>query len=192
MNLSKLHRAEFVRAVLADVPTKNYPTQAEDLARKLCQAKYKELGLSGVDINRLKYTGIYIYVWQENGSDTVVAARPTSDAMYGYYLSSAFAQIGGNGLFDREIAEIADCPEMLAIRQGYADERNMLNNLRKQLTAVIASCTTLKQAKKALPEFIKYLPEEPGSVIDRTLPVVGNLVADLSKAGWPEKDSKRK
>ena len=191
MKLSKSHREYFVRAVLADVPTKNYPTQAEDLARKLCQAKYKELGLSGVDINRLKHTGIYIRVWQEVGSDTVVAARP-SDAMRGYYSSSSFAQIGGNGLSEYEIAEIADCPEMLAIRQGYADERNMLNNLCKQLTAVIASCTTLKQAKEALPEFIKYLPEEPGSAINRTLPVVGNLVADLSKAGWPKKDSKRK
>lgn len=191
MKLTKAHREEFVRAVLADVPTKNYPTQAEDLARKLCRAKYKELGLSGVDINRLKYTGIYIRVWHEDGSDTVMATRP-SDAMRGYYLSNSFAQISGNGLFDREIAEITDCPEMVAIRQGYADERNMLNNLRKQLTAVIASCTTLKQAKEALPEFIKYLPEEPGSAIDRTLPVVGNLVADLSKAGWPKKDSKRK
>lgn len=191
MKLSKAHKAEFVRAVLADVPTKNYPTQAEDLARKLCQAKYKELGLSGVDINRLERTGIYICVWREDGSDIVVAARP-SNAMRGYYLSNSFAQIGGNGLFDYEIAEIVDCPEMMAIRQGYADERNMLNNLCKQLTAVIASCTTLKQAKEALPEFIKYLPEEPGSTIDRTLPVVGNLVADLSKAGWPKKDSKRK
>ena len=191
MKLSKAHKAEFVRAVLADVPTKNYPTQAEDLARKLCQAKYKELGLSGVDINRLQHAGIYIHVWQEDGSDIVVAARP-SNAMRGYYLSNSFAQIGGNGLFDYEIAEIADCPEMMAIRQGFADERNMLNNLCKQLTAVIASCTTLKQAKEALPEFVKYLPEEPGSAIDRTLPVVGNLVADLSKAGWPKKDSKRK
>ena len=45
MKLTKMYRAEFVRAVLADVPTKDYPTQAEDLARKLCQAKYTELGL---------------------------------------------------------------------------------------------------------------------------------------------------
>ena len=191
MKLTKAHRAEFVRAVLADVPTKNYPTQAEDLARKLCQAKYKELGLSGVDINRLKHAGIYIRVWHDDDSDTVMAARP-SDSMRVSYLSNSFAQIGGNGLSEYEIAEIANCPEMMAIRQGYADERNMLNNLRKQLTAVIASCTTLKQAKEALPEFIKYLPEEPGSAIDRTLPVVGNLVADLLKAGWPKKDSKRK
>ena len=99
MKLSKLHRAEFVRAVLADVPTKDYTTQAEDLARKLCQAKYKELGLSGVDINRLKYTGIYIHVWRDDSTDTVVASRP-SEALRGYYMCSSFAQINGNGLFD--------------------------------------------------------------------------------------------
>ena len=189
MKLSKAHKAEFVRAVLADVPTKNYPTQAEDLARKLCRAKYKELGLDKVDVNRLKYAGIYIRVWHDS-SDNVMAAR--QDPTRGCYLNKSFAQIGGNGLSDYEITEITDCPEMMAIRQGYADERNMLNNLRKQLTAVIAACNTLKQVKEALPEFIKYLPEDSGNPVNRTLPVVGNLVADLSKAGWPKKDSKRK
>ena len=186
MKLTKAHKAEFVRAVLADVPTKNYPTQAEDLARKLCQAKYKELGLAKVDPSRLSYASIYVRVW---ASDIMLADRPKDGC---YYPCNTFAQIAGKGLNEHEIAEITDCPEMMVIRQGYADEYNMLNNLRKQLTAVIASCTTLKQAKEALPEFIKYLPEEPGSAIDRTLPVVGNLVADLSKAGWPKKDSKRK
>lgn len=186
MKLSKAHKAEFVRAVLADVPTKNYPTQAEDLARKLCQAKYKELGLDKVDPSRLCYASIYVRVW---ASEIMLAERPKDGS---YYPVTTFAQIAGKGLNECEIAEITDCPEMMVIRQGYADEYNMLNNLRKQLTAVIASCTTLKQAKEALPEFVKYLPEEPGSAIDRTLPVVGNLVADLSKAGWPKKDSKRK
>ena len=185
MKLTKTHREEFVRAVLADVPTKNYPTQAEDLARKLCQAKYKELGLAKVDPTRLFYAGIYVRIW---ASDIMLADRPKDGC---YYPCNTFAQIAGRGLNDHEIAEITDCPEMMAIRQGFADELNMLNNLSKQLTAVIAACSTLKQAKEALPEFIKYLPEEPGSTIDRTLPVVGNLVADLSKAGWPKKDSKR-
>ena len=186
MKLTKTHKAEFVQAVLADVPTKNYPTQAEDLARKLCQAKYKELGLDKVDPTRLSYASIYVRVW---ASDIMLADRPKDGS---YYPVNTFAQIAGKGLNEHEIAEITDCPEMMAIRQGFADELNMLNNLRKQLTAVIAACSTLKQAKEALPEFIKYLPEESGNVVDRTLPVVGNLVADLSKAGWPKKDSKRK
>ena len=186
MKLTKAHKAEFVRAVLADVPTTNYPTQAEDLARKLCQAKYKELGLAKIDPTRLSYASIYVRVW---ASDIMLADRPKDGC---YYPCNTFAQIAGRGLNEHEIAEIADCPEMMAIRQGFADELNMLNNLRKQLTAVITACSTLKQAKEALPEFIKYLPEEPDNVVDRTLPVVGNLVADLSKAGWPKKDSKRK
>ena len=186
MKLTKTHKAEFVQAVLADVPTKNYPTQAEDLARKLCQTKYKELGLDKVDPTRLAYASIYVRVW---ASDIMLADRPKDGS---YYPANTFAQIAGKGLNEHEIAEITDCPEMMAIRQGFADELNMLNNLHKQLTAVIAACSTLKQAKEALPEFIKYLPEESGNVVDRTLPVVGNLVADLSKAGWPKKDSKRK
>ena len=185
MKLTKAHKAAFVQAVLADVPTKDYPAQAEDLARKLYLAKCKDLGLDKVDNNRLDYAGIFIQVWRDDSGDTVFPTRPKYSE--GYYRTSAFAQIAGRGLFDHEIAEITNCPEMMAIREGYAVEHNMLNNLRKQLTAVITACTTLKQAKEALPEFIKYLPEEPDKTIDRTLPVVGNLVADLSKAGWPKK-----
>ena len=190
MKLTKAHKAEFVRAVLADVPTKNYPTQAEDLVRKMCFAKYKELGIDKVDTSRLAYAGIYVSVWKDTSADTMVATKP-SNTRYGHYSRNSFAQIAGKGLTESEIDEITDCPEMMAIRQGYADELNVLNNLRKQLTAVIDSCNTLKQAKAALPEFVKYLPEEPGDAIDRTLPVVGNLVADLMKLGWPKKDAKQ-
>ena len=190
MKLTKAHKAEFVRAVLADVPTKNYPTQAEDLARKMCFAKYKELGIDKVDSNRLIYVGIYVSVWMDASADIMVASKP-SNTRHGLFSRSPVAQIAGKGLTDSEIDEITDCPEMMVIRQGYADEINMLNNLRKQLTAVIDSCNTLKQAKEALPEFVKYLPGEPGNAIDRTLPVVGNLVADLMKVGWPKKDPKQ-
>ena len=186
MKLSKKHREDFVEAVMSDMPTKNYPTQAEDLARKLCQAKHKELGLDKVDPSRLSYASIYVRVW---ASDIMLADRPKDGC---YYPANTFAQIAGRGLNEHEIAEITDCPEMMVIRQGFADELNMLNNLHKQVTAVITACSTLKQAKEALPEFIKYLPEDLGNPVDRTLPVVGNLVADLSKAGWPKKDSKRK
>lgn len=186
MKLTKQHREDFVKAVLADVPTKNFPTQAEDLARKLYLAKCKELGIDKVDTKRLSYAGIYVRVWRNDLNDTMVASRP-SDANHREYVSNSIAQISCNGLFDWEIDEITNCPEMMAIRQGYADEFNMLYKLRKQLTAVITACSTLKQATEALPEFIKYLPQEPDKTIDRTLPVVGNLFADLSKAGWPKK-----
>lgn len=167
------------------MPTKNFPTQAEDLARKLYLTKCKELGVDKMDTKRLSYAGIYVRVWRNDLDDTMVASRP-SGANHREYVSNSIAQISGNGLFDWEIDEITNCPEMMAIRQGYADEFNMLYKLRKQLTAVITACSTLKQATEALPEFIKYLPEEAAKTIDRTLPVVGNLFTDLSKAGWPK------
>jgi hypothetical protein len=190
MKLTKAHKAEFVRAVLADVPTKNYPTQAEDLARKMCFAKYKELGIDKVDARRLAHAGFYVSVWKDATADTMVASKPNNTS-YRLYSRNSFAHFAGKGLTDSEIDEITDCSEMMVIRQGYADELNMLNSLRKQLTAAIDTCSTLKQAKEALPEFVKYLPGEPGNAIDRTLPVVGNLVADLMKVGWPKKDPKQ-
>ena len=39
-------------------------------------------------------------------------------------------------------------------------------------------------------DFTKYLPEEPPKA-DRALPVVGNLVAELTTKGWP-KNAKKK
>lgn len=190
MKPTKKHRADFVKDVLADVPTKNYPTQAEDLARKLYRAKCKELGVDKLNPDRLAHKGIFVNVYREDSTGIMFAALP-ADKQRWQYPQEPLVRIGCAGLLPHEIEEIVHCPEMMALRQGYAEECNMLLNLRKQLTATIDSCTTLKQAKEVLPEFIQYLPEEPTQV-NRSLPVVGNLVADLSKAGWPKKKSQKK
>ena len=60
--------------------------------------------------------------------------------------------------------------------------------VKDSLRATIYSCSTLKQAKDRLPEFEKYLPSEAGSLpASANLPVVANLVADLTNLGWPKK-----
>ena len=62
--------------------------------------------------------------------------------------------------------------------------------VKASLRATIYSCSTLKQAKDRLPEFEKYLPSEAGSLpASANLPVVANLVADLTKLGWPKKEA---
>ena len=72
--------------------------------------------------------------------------------------------------------------ELSASNKAQNAQRSELHN---KLTAAIASCTTLKQAQALLPEFAKYLPEDRESVT-KCLPAVANLVADLSRAGWPK------
>lgn len=47
-----------------------------------------------------------------------------------------------------------------------------------------AACKTLKQARERLPEFEKYPPKD----VEKSptmLPALANLVADLTKVGWP-------
>ena len=42
-----------------------------------------------------------------------------------------------------------------------------------------------------LPEFEKYLPADEQKAL-RSVPVVANLVADFTKAGWPKDKAARK
>lgn len=58
--------------------------------------------------------------------------------------------------------------------------------LRRSLSGAIAGVNTLKQALEILPEFAKYLPQERDGKVIRSMPVIANLVADLTAAGWPK------
>jgi hypothetical protein len=66
-----------------------------------------------------------------------------------------------------------------------------VDTLRAKIKAVIYACTTDKQARERLPEFADYLPSDTPTV-DRSVPVIANLVADLTAAGWPKKKAKAK
>lgn len=52
------------------------------------------------------------------------------------------------------------------------------------LKGAIEACRTIKQLNDRLPEFKKYFPtvEKPAT----NLPALANVVADLSKLGWPK------
>ena len=187
MKLSKKHREDFVEAVMSDVPSANYPTQAEDRARLLYKQIAEEAGVSNIPLERLEMRGCDIYLskhgqchkFARNGREAGWAWKDNN----GY----CFFRIGLHGLTDKEIKDfIVEDPEIQKLVDLFIEEKNKHADLRQKVTAVIAACSTLKQAKEALPEFEKYLPAEPGNV-DRSLPVAGNLVADLTKAGWPAK-----
>jgi hypothetical protein len=69
------------------------------------------------------------------------------------------------------------------------DEEKALQGLRSKLKGAAYACTTTKQLRELLPEFDKYLPEEVAASA-RSLPVVANIVAEFTKAGWPSKGKK--
>ena len=187
MKLSKKHREDFVEAVMSDVPSANYPTQAEDRARLLYKQIAEKVGVSNIPLERLEMRICSIYL--SKCGQTHKFARDGLEAGWAWKDNGnyCFFRIGLHGLTRNEVEDsIEKDPEIQKLVDLFIEEKNKHADLRQKVTAVIAACSTLKQAKEALPEFEKYLPAEPGNV-DRSLPVVGNLVADLAKAGWPAK-----
>ena len=187
MKLSKKHREDFVEAVMSDVPSANYPTQAEDRARLLYKQIAEKVGISNIPLERLEMRSCSIYLSKHG--QTHKFAYDSREAGWTWKDNDryCFFRIGLHGLTQKELEDsIEKDPEIQKLVDLFIEEKNKHADLRQKVTAVIAACSTLKQAKEALPEFEKYLPAEPGNV-DRSLPVVGNLVADLAKAGWPAK-----
>ena len=187
MKLYKKHREDFVEAVMSGVPSTNYLTQAEDRARLLYKQIVEKVGVSNIPLERLEMRSCSIYLSKHG--QTHKFARDGREAGWTWKDNDryCFFRIGVPGLTEKEIEDsIEKDPEIQKLVDLFIEEKNKHADLRQKVTAVIAACSTLKQAKEALPEFEKYLPAEPGNV-DRSLPVVGNLVADLAKAGWPAK-----
>ena len=192
MKLSKKHREDFVEAVMSDVPSTNYPTQAEDRARQLYKQIAEKVGVINLPHERLHMRSCSIYLVKHIHSQKF--ARDRHEAGWGWkeYDGYCFLCIGVPGLTNNEVEDsIEKDPEIQKLVDLFIEEKAKHADLRQKITAVIAACSTLKQAKEALPEFEKYFPAEPEK-IDRSLPVVGNLVTDLTKAGWPAKKSTAK
>lgn len=67
----------------------------------------------------------------------------------------------------------------------YETEDEAHSDTKRKLNAAINGCNTLAQLKKLMPEFVAYFPSE--SEPTKNLPAVANMVANLSKLGWPKK-----
>lgn len=70
----------------------------------------------------------------------------------------------------------------------FSKQKKERDDAHSKLGAAINGCNTLAQLKKLLPEFISYFPSETEPT--KNLPAVANMVADLSKLGWPKRQTK--
>lgn len=66
----------------------------------------------------------------------------------------------------------------------YQAEDKARKDAEYKLSSAVEACATLKQLEARLPEFKKYFPtvDKPAA----NLPALANVVADLSKLGWPK------
>lgn len=169
MKLTKSDRDAFVRAVMDDVPQVDYDEEAKKLAQAaLLDAMPKKV--------RAAYDAHPEYFKSKSVEtpyhlrDLHVFGVPDSGG-YGCLRTDSFIEVW---------AEL----QHLAERKDAQKEK--LSRLREKLAAVIGGCSTLKQAQERLPEFIKYLPADRTGTGVSGLPVVANVVADLTAAGWPK------
>jgi hypothetical protein len=70
----------------------------------------------------------------------------------------------------------------------YEAENGVRRDVEHKLRSIVDGCSTLNVLKKRLPEFEKYYPTEAQPT--KNLPVVANVVADLSRLGWPKGEKK--
>lgn len=171
MNLNQPDREAFVRAVIDDVPTVDYMTQAQDIT------------IAAV-VKLLPKEVQAVYKMYPEYLDRRMPNTPSG-------LSEPYIPVpkSNNGSIDYFCIKNRD-PETWArleeLSKLHIAQQDRLDKLRSMLRGVIGACRTLKQAKERLPEFAKYLPAERAKTGAVNLPVA-NLVATLSDAGWPKR-----
>jgi len=75
--------------------------------------------------------------------------------------------------------------QIKAIIAPYEKEEGERRGAEAKLNRAFAGINTLKQALTTFPEFKKYYPTEAEPT--KNLPALANVMADLSKLGWPKK-----
>ncbi len=75
------------------------------------------------------------------------------------------------------------------LTKPYHDEDEAISAARCKLEGAIEGCTTRKALMTRLPEFEKYFPAETAP-LSKSVPALANVMADLSKLGWPKDQTK--
>jgi hypothetical protein len=85
---------------------------------------------------------------------------------------------------DIVVGDVTD-EQIKAIIAPYKQQEEERDAMHRKLTMTFEGISTLKQALTTFPEFKKYMPTEAEPT--KNLPALANVMADLSKLGWPKK-----
>ena len=165
MRLTNSDRDAFIQAVIDDVPQTNYDEEARSKIQAWAVARIPEV----MRIAYEKHPAYFENRWHRTPG----------------CLATVYAVSADN---DTNIQEIdpAFYSELVELASLKSEQQRRERELRQQLKGVIYSCTTLKKAEELLPEFKKYLPADRDGNTNRSMPVISNLVATLTQAGWPK------
>ena len=92
-------------------------------------------------------------------------------------------RVGYDHGFDYGFNVFVGDADFAVVMKPYVESFTQRREVYNKLKGIIDGCSTLKQLKTLLPEFEKYMPSETAPT--KNLPAVVNVVADLTKLGWP-------
>jgi hypothetical protein len=85
---------------------------------------------------------------------------------------------------DVTVGDVTD-EKIKEILKPYETQEDERTQAERRLFHAFEGINTLKQALATFPEFKKYYPTEAEPT--KNLPALANVMADLSKLGWPKK-----
>jgi hypothetical protein len=88
---------------------------------------------------------------------------------------------------DTIVGDVTD-EQIRQIVEPYDKQVQERDAMHRKLTMTFEGISTLKQALTTFPEFKKYMPTEAEPT--KNLPALANVMADLSKLGWPKGTNK--
>ncbi len=156
MRLTIYAKSAIIRAIMDDVPAPDKVKRRTDLQDAVVKAMSPEA--------RKLY-------------------NKTPKALRTYYVGDTIYDGHGWGTRDIIAGDVED-KVVDALVKPYKTEDHDICATKRKLQSIVEGCSTLKQVQTLLPEFKQYMPTEAEPT--KNVPVVANMVADLSKLGWPK------
>ena len=158
MRLDKYAKQSIVRAIMNDVPKPDKAKRRADLQAAIVKAM-------SPDVRKVF-----------KSTPGALKAHYFGDVIYDSYAWSTRELVVGD-VPDEKLKELV---------KPYKDEDEARDAAQRKLEGAIEGCTTRKSLMTRLPEFEKYYPAEDAPM-SKNLPALANVMADLSKLGWPKK-----
>jgi hypothetical protein len=160
MKLTKYDKMAIVKAIMADVPKPNKTKRRAEIQVALVKVMSP-------------------------------AVRKVFKESPGALLTSIVGDVTYDGRWDTRSVVVGDVTDKVleTILKPYRDEDDAISAAHNKLRGAVDSCNTRKALMDRLPEFEKYFPAE-SAPLSKNLPALANVVADLSKIGWPKSQAK--
>jgi hypothetical protein len=174
MRITESIRNAFVRAVMQDIPRVDYREQMQKIVQDYFLNKAPDI------IKRARKAHPQYFPIQQVHVSVVYSVSSgrsyTTNINFHVYLSD----LDDGYIKDKDLEA-----KIQALYDKEGEQNTARGEMEQKLNATIRGYSTVKTAKEALPELAKYLPDETAPP-SRSVPALANLMADLTKAGWPK------